>query len=197
MVITISRQYGSGGREIGEALAKRLGYQFYDREILEIAAQNSNIHPDVAERFDEKPATSLLYSAYMASGIVQDNVPLNQKLAMAQFDAIRSLADSGNCIFVGRCADMVLAKRSDLIRVYLHAPFAWRVERAITYYGVPDPVADKTVKKTDKTRAEYYEFFTQRKSGLCDNYDLSLNTSVFGIEGTVDILERMVRDRIQ
>lgn len=195
MVITISRQYGSGGREIGEKLAKRLGYQFYDREILTIAAEKSSIHPDVAERFDEKPATSLLYSAYMASGIVQDNIPLNQKLAIAQFDAIRSLSEQGNCIFVGRCADMVLSKRSDLIRVFLHAPFDWRVKRAIAYYGVPEALAEKTVKKTDKTRAEYYEFFTQRKGGVCDNYDLTLNTALFGIEGTVDLLARMVEDR--
>ncbi len=192
MIITIARQYGSGGRDIGEQLAKRLGYRFYDREILDIAAEKSSIHPDVAARFDEKPAGSLLYSAYMAGGNLDDTMPINQKLALAQFDTIRSLSEDGSCIFVGRCADMVLQKRSDLVRLFLHAPFAWRVRRAVDFYGVPDALAEKTVKKTDKARAEYYEFFTQKKWGACNNYDLSINTSLWGIEGTVEQLARLI-----
>ena len=195
MIITIARQYGSGGRKIGELLAQRLGYQYYDREILTMAAEKSSIHPDVAKRFDEKPASSLLYTAYMAGGGMDENIPLNQKLAIAQFDAIRSLSESGNCIFVGRCADMVLQKRTDLLRLFLHAPLEWRVQRAIKIYEVPEALAEKTVKKADKTRADYYEFFTQKKWGACNNYDLSINTSLLGIEGTVDQLAAMIESR--
>ena len=126
---------------------------------------------------------------------MDENIPLNQKLAIAQFDAIRSLSESGNCIFVGRCADMVLQKRTDLLRLFLHAPLEWRVQRAIKIYEVPEALAEKTVKKADKTRADYYEFFTQKKWGACNNYDLSINTSLLGIEGTVDQLAAMIESR--
>ena len=192
MIITIARQYGSGGKKVGELLAERLGYQFYDREVLNMAADSASIHPEVAERFDQKPARSLLYNAYMASTNPEEHLPLNQKLALAEFDAIRSLAEQGNCIFVGRCADMVLRKRSDLIRVFLHAPMDWRIQYAVKNYEVPEPLAEKTIKRTDKTRAEYYEFFTQRKWGESSNYDLCLNTALLGVEGTVEQLARFV-----
>ena len=191
MIITIARQYGSGGKEIGEKLAERLGYQFYDREVLNIAADSASIHPEVAERFDQKPVRSLLYNAYMTS-TAEESLPLNQKLALAEFDAIRTLAEQGNCIFVGRCADMVLKKRSDLIRVFFHAPLEWRKEYIMKLDGVPEQLVEKTVKRGDKTRAEYYEFFTQRKWGDVDNYDLTINTAFLGIDGTMEQLARFV-----
>ena len=191
MIITIARQYGSAGKEIGEKLAERLGYQFYDREVLDIAADSDSIHPEVAARFDQKPVRSLLYNAYMTS-TAEESLPLNQKLALAEFDAIRTLSEQGNCVFVGRCADMVLKKRSDVIRVFLHAPLEWRKEYIMKIDGVPEQLVEKTVKRGDKTRAEYYEFFTQRKWGDVDNYDLSINVAFRGIDGTIDLLAGLV-----
>ncbi|MBO6054431.1 MAG: cytidylate kinase-like family protein [Oscillospiraceae bacterium] len=191
MIITIARQYGSAGKEIGEKLAERLGYQFYDREVLDIAADSASIHPEVAARFDQKPVRSLLYNAYMTS-TAEESLPLNQKLALAEFDAIRTLSEQGNCVFVGRCADMVLKKRSDVIRVFLHAPLEWRKEYIMKIDGVPEQLVEKTVKRGDKTRAEYYEFFTQRKWGDVDNYDLSINVAFRGIDGTIDLLAGLV-----
>lgn len=191
MIITIARQYGSAGKEIGEKLAERLGYQFYDREVLDIAADSASIHPEVAARFDQKPVRSLLYNAYMTS-TAEESLPLNQKLALAEFDAIRTLSEQGNCVFVGRCADMVLKKRSDVIRVFLHAPLEWRKEYIMKIDGVPEQLVEKTVKRGDKTRAEYYEFFTQRKWGEVDNYDLSINVAFRGIDGTIDLLAGLV-----
>ena len=109
MIITFARQYGSGGRDIGLKLAELLNYRFYDREILELAAENSSIHPDIAKRFDEKPASSLLYSAFMASGGMDERqIPLNQKLALAQFQVIRDLANEGNCIFLSNLRPLAL-----------------------------------------------------------------------------------------
>lgn len=195
MIITFARQYGSGGRDIGLKLAERLNYRFFDREILDIAAENSSIHPALAKRFDEKPAGSLLYSAFLASGGLEEHIPLNQKLAIAQFDTIRSLAQEGNCIFVGRCADIALQRRTDLLRIYLHAPTEWRLKRIVEQYGVPEALAEKTLKKTDKTRNEYYEFFTQKKWGQCTNYDLTINTALWGIDGTVEQLARLIESR--
>ncbi len=191
MIITIARQYGSAGKEIGEKLAERLGYQFYDREVLDIAADSASIHPEVAARFDQKPVRSLLYNAYMTS-TAEESLPLNQKLALAEFDAIRTLSEQGNCVFVGRCADMVLKKRSDVIRVFLHAPLEWRKEYIMKIDSVPEQLVEKTVKRGDKTRAEYYEFFTQRKWGEVDNYDLSINVAFRGIDGTIDLLASLV-----
>jgi cytidylate kinase len=191
MIITIARQYGSAGKEIGEKLAERLGYQFYDREVLDIAADSASIHPEVAARFDQKPVRSLLYNAYMTS-TAEESLPLNQKLALAEFDAIRTLSEQGNCVFVGRCADMVLKKRSDVIRVFLHAPLEWRKEYIMKIDSVPEQLVEKTVKRGDKTRAEYYEFFTQRKWGDVDNYDLSINVAFRGIDGTIDLLASLV-----
>lgn len=194
MIITFARQYGSGGRDIGLKLAELLNYRFYDREILELAAENSSIHPDIAKRFDEKPASSLLYSAFMASGGMDERqIPLNQKLALAQFQVIRDLANEGNCIFVGRCADMALQKRSDLLRIYLHAPTEYRLKRIVEEYGVPKELSEKMLKKTDKTRNDYYEFFTQKKWGQSTNFDLTINTSLLGVDGTAERLAAFIK----
>ncbi len=192
MILTFARQHGSGGRDIGLKLAERLNYRFYDREILDIAAENSNIHPELAKRFDEKPAGSLLYSAFVASGGMEERIPLNQKLALAQFETVRKLANEGNCIFVGRCADMALQKRPDVLRIFLHAPTDFRIKRITEEYGIPKELAEKTMKKTDKTRNDYYEFFTQKKWGLVTNYDMCINTALLGIDGTAEQLARFV-----
>jgi len=194
MIITFARQYGSGGRDIGLKLAELLDYRFYDREILDIAAENSSIHPQIAKRFDEKPVGSLLYSAFVASGgMDEQQIPLNQKLALAQFQAIRDLANQGDCIFVGRCADMALQKRPDVLRIFLHAPTEWRLKRIVEEYGIPKELAEKTLKKTDKTRNDYYEFFTQKKWGQVTNFDLTINTSLLGIDGTAERLAAFIK----
>jgi len=197
MIITFARQYGSGGRDIGLKLAELLNYRFYDREILELAAENSSIHPDIAKRFDEKPASSLLYSAFMAAGGMDERqIPLNQKLALAQFQVIRDLASEGSCIFVGRCADFVLGECSQVVNVlnvFVRAGMDFRTERAMKDYELPDAEARKLILKTDKIRARYYNGHTGREWGSAGNYNLIVDTSVLGIDGAASVIEAALK----
>ena len=194
MIVTIDRKYGSGGRLVGEKLSKLLGYRFYDRELLKIAAQECGMHEDVVQHFDEKPTGSLLYSAYLnASLSVTDSLPLNHKLAFAQFDVIRRVAEAGDCVIVGRCADYVLQERNDCLNVFITATNPVRHRRLVQYYGVSEELADKTIKKQDKMRAEYYNFFTQRKWGDASNYHICLDTGRLSLDGAASLLADAVR----
>lgn len=194
MIVTIDRQYGSGGRLVGEKLAALLGYPFYDRELLKIAAQESGMHEDVVEHFDEKPVSSLLYSTYLYTTMsVTDALPLNQKLAFAQFDVIRKVAEKGSCVIVGRCADYVLQDRKDCFNVFISASRPVRHERLAKYYGIPEELAEKTIRKQDKMRSEYYNFFTQRKWGEASNYHLCVDAGLFSLDGAAELIAAAVR----
>lgn len=190
MIVTIGRQYGSGGRRIGRLLAEKLGWGFYDDELLRRAAQRGGIHEDVATRFDERPAHSLLYSAYLQSSVMSsDALPLNQKLAFSQFDLIQELSRRHeNCVIIGRCADFVLRDDENHISVFICADQADRERRLVEEYGCAAQLAEKTLRKQDKTRAEYYNFFTQRRWGEARNYDMCLNSTQFTIDGCVALL---------
>lgn len=194
MIVTIDRKYGSGGRLVGERLSKLLGYRFYDRELLKIAAAESGMHEDVVQHFDERPAGSLLYSTYLYATLpVTDALPLNQKLAFAQFDVIRRVAEQGDCVIVGRCADYVLQERPDCFNVFITASKDVRHQRLAKYYGIPEELADKTIKKQDKMRAEYYNFFTQRRWGDASNYHLCIDAGQFTLDGAAALLADAVR----
>lgn len=194
MIITIGRKYGSGGRLVGEKLAKLLGYDFYDQELLKLAARESGLHEDVVAHFDEKPVGSLLYSTYLfATAPMVENMPLNQKLAFAQFDIIRRVAKKGNCVIVGRCADYVLEKEEDVLNVFITAGRAARQKRLVKYYGIPQELTEKTIKKQDKTRSEYYNFFTQSKWSDSSNYHMCLDSGVLGLNTVAQIIADTVR----
>ena len=188
MIITIGRQFGSGGREIGEKVAKRLGYAFYDKEILTMAAEESGFSPAAMQHYDEKPSGSLIYSLYMTGAATSDNLPLNQQLAFAQFNIIRKVAQADNCVIVGRCADYVLRAYENCYHFFLHAPLVDRMERATKEYGENPNNIKSTVLKHDKARANYYYHYTSQKWGDAKLYDLSLNTSRTGVDGAVKML---------
>lgn len=178
MIITIGRQFGSGGKEIGEKVAQRLGYAFYDKEILTMAAENSGFSPAAMQHYDEKPSGSLIYSLYMTGAATSENLPLNQQLAFAQFNVIRKVAQADNCVIVGRCADYVLREKKNLLTVYLHAPMTYRVVRIMAEQSIENTtLAEKTIKKQDKARADYYNFFTHKKWGDAGSAMLSIDTS--------------------
>ncbi len=197
MILTIGRQYGSGGRQIGETVARSLGYKFYDSEILTMAAQKNGYSEGAVSQYDEKPGSSLIYSLYMSTtaNAVGDLLPLNQKLAFAQFDAIRTLAADGNCVFVGRCADYVLKSRKDLVSIFIHACGENRQKRAVEQYGVAAEAAEKVLRRQDKQRRDYYNFFTHRDWGFANNYDLCISSDPLGIEGTASIIAEFIRLR--
>ena len=189
MIITIGRQFGSGGKEIGEKVAKRLGYAFYDKEILTMAAEESGFSASAMQHYDEKPSGSLIYSLYMTGAATSDNLPLNQQLAFAQFNVIRKVAQADNCVIVGRCADYVLREKKNLLTVFLHAPMAYRVERVMAENSIDSPqLAEKTIKKQDKARADYYNFFTHKKWGDAASAMLSVDTSTLSPDDVAEVI---------
>ena len=199
-VITISRQYGSGGRVIGKLLAESLGVPFYDRELITMAAERSGLSHEVLEKADERASNSLLYSlamgTFMNPGIagIQD-LPLNDQVYLAQADVIKRAAAEGPCVIVGRCADAILAENPNLVRVFISADMKSRVERATTLYGLSTNKAEETIRKMDKKRANYYNFYTNRKWGIASEYDLCLRSDKIGPEACVEIIKRYVESR--
>ena len=190
-IITIERQYGSGGHLIGEKLAESLGIPFYDSELIKVAAKESGICEEIFESFDEKPTTSFLYSLVMDPYSLGYNsnsfdLPLNHKVFLAAFDTIKELASKGPCVFVGRCADYALEDFDNCISVYVHAPFEDRIKRIENEYGIPNGKSKEMLMKKDKQRSSY------NKWGDAKSYDLCLNSSYLGIDGSVDLIKKVI-----
>lgn len=193
-IITIARQFGSGGREIGEALAKRLNIKCYDRELISKAAKESGVSSDIFENVDEKAANSLLYSLSMGVYSFSNNygtaqLPVNDRLYLLQHKIVKQLAEEGPCILVGRCADYVLKDRTDVVKLFIYADMDFRVRRAVEEKGVKESKAEQVVTKTDKTRANYYNFYSGKKWGLTENYDLCINRTHLTTEQVADVVE--------
>lgn len=195
IVITIGRQYGSGGREIGFRVAEKLGIKCYDKEILSVAAKESGLCEKIFEAHDEKPTKSFLYSlvmdtysmGYTPSGYV--DMPIGHKLFLAQFDAIKSIAASESCVFVGRCADYALEENSDLLSVFVHGTIEHRTQRIKERLNLSnDNEVKEIINKTDKKRAAYYNSYSNKKWGEAKTYNLSIDSSVLGIDGTADLI---------
>ena len=192
-IVTIGRQYGSGGRIIGQKLSKKLNIPCYDKELLTIAAKESGFSEEIFKTMDEKPTSSFLYSIVAGTYSVNypSNLPLNHKLFLAQFDAIRKIADKGSCIIIGRCADYALADYN-INNVFIHADLQHRVERAVNEYGISPEKAEEIVQKTDKQRASYYNFYSDKKWGAVDHYDITLDSGKLGIDNTVSMIEHFI-----
>lgn len=198
-IITISRQFGSGGREIGKKLAEELGIPFYDKELIEMAAKESGIDAELFE--DEEYRTSRGFYLLGAIGFTLGSpitsiseMSLNDRLFLVQSETIENIAQQGSCVIVGRCADYVLADQEPL-SVFIHADMKDRKERAIHSYEVDERNIENSINKIDKRRANYYNYYTDRKWGDVDNYDIGLNSSKFGIDGTVAILKSIIEKR--
>lgn len=183
-VITISRQYGSGGRRIGKLLANELNIPFYDRELISLAAGESGI----AEEFFENAEQSRSASTFSSVLGGKYEPPLSDKVYFAQCDAIRSLAEKGPCIIVGRCADHVLQNRKDVLNVFIYADAALRQKRAVEDYGDAAAKISEKVKFIDKKRSTYYEYYSDQKYGRCENYHLCIDSGAVGVEGAAKII---------
>lgn len=191
-IITIGRQYGSGGKEIGKKVADSLGIAFYDKELLSIAAKESGICQELFENNDEKPTSSFLYSLVMGNYGGTD-LPLNHKLFLAQFDAIKSIAKKNSCVIVGRCADYALEDFPNCTNIFIHASMKNKVERVTKLYNLSPEKAEDTIIKTDKKRAKYYNFYSSKNWGDADNYHLTLDSGAIGVDNTVDLIKEFVR----
>ena len=197
-IITIGRQFGSGGREIGNLLANDYKIPLYDKEMLKRAAKESGICEELFETHDEKPTNSFLYSLVMdtysigySSGGYAD-MPLNHKVFLAQFDAIKKIAEEGPCVLVGRCADYALANSDNVVNVFIYADLEQRIRRIAKIYDLTDAKAKDLIIKTDKKRASYYNYYTNKTWGEAKGYDLCINSGLLGTEGTAKAIKEYI-----
>lgn len=190
-VINIGRQLGSGGHEIGERLAELFGFSFYDKELIRLASMESGLCSEIFERADER----VRYSVFDGLFGVTDNYLSNETLFQIQSDVIRKLANEGSCVFVGRCADYVLKDHPRAINLFITANLEDRVKRVMTQQHLSLAEARSHIERTDKRRATYYNFYSNKVWGAADYYDLCVNTSVLGIEETVNFLKIFIEKR--
>ena len=193
-IITIARQFGSGGREIGEELAKALGIKCYDKELISLAARESGVDPEVFNSVDEKATNSLLYSLSMGlysfgNSYSGDSLPVNDRLYLLQHKIIKQIASEGPCVIVGRCADYVLRDKKNIVRLFICADMDYRIERAVEVKGIKKEKAAQVIHKTDKLRANYYNFYSGIKWGEPENYDLSVNRTKLTVQQTVSVVQ--------
>lgn len=200
-IITISREYGSGGREVGLTVAKKLGMEFYDKELIEAAAKEIGFPIDMIADREQRLTNSLLYNFAMGTlyGISYPKepkiteLPLTEQIYQAQKKAIEEAAKRGPCIFIGRCADYILKSRPDVLRVFIYADRDIRKRRAIEEYGEIEEYIDEFMYQTDKRRRIHYENYTNQKWGSRENYDLMLNSGDLGLEKCVELLCEAVK----
>ena len=185
--ITIGRQFGSGGREVGKRVAQALGIPYYDKELLAVAAKESGLSHQFLESYDEKPTNSFFYSLVMGQQNLLSGahgVTVEQLAAKAQREAVLSVAEKGSCVIVGRCADYILRDDPRRLSVFVHAPLDERVRRAREEYGVQEPNLEAYVLRQDRARASYYNYFATGKWGQSREYDLCVSSHM-GIAAAV------------
>ena len=194
LVITIGRQCGSGGRMIGQKIAERLGIKCYDKELLNLASKNSGLCKELFESHDENPTSSFLYSLVMDTYSLgyttsaYTDMPINHKIFLAQFDTIKKLADEESCVIVGRCADYALADYPNVLTVFITGNEEEKIKRLAEINKIDPQKAREMMIKTDKRRSSYYNYYSSKKWGDAQSYDLCINSTVVGVENAVEII---------
>lgn len=200
-VITIGRQLGSNGKNIGKALAEELGYKFYDKELIARVAKESGLSENLFNEMNEKPTNSLLYSLVMGvqsgKGIYYQypDAMYGDNLFKLQSDMIKTIATEGPCIIVGRCADYILRDNPSLIKIFLCAEPEARIKTLMQRDGMSEKEARSAINKADKRRANYYNFYTNASWGNVNNYHLCLDTGALTIGETVKLLHSFVKEK--
>ena len=202
-IITIGRQYGSGGRAVGKIIAEKLGIPLYDKELVELAAKESNVSLEAVKEIDERASSSLLYSlvtgGWGARGLNAPlfyEMPINDKFFIAQAKVIKDLAAKGDCVIVGRCADYVLADTEhDVFSIFVYADMDYRIKFAVENLDVQQNKAKDTINKTDKQRKTYYDYYTDKSWGEMSSYDLCINVGKTGMERAAQIVCDCVKDK--
>lgn len=196
MIITIGRQYGSGGREIGEKLANRLGISYYDTMILEKTASNGSLSNEIIQKYDEQITDKWLHPTFtMGGGYANDteNLPVSMRAVLQQFEVISEIGKNGSAVIIGRCADYVLREQKNVLSVFIRADMEYRIPRVAARNGISYSEAEKRIRNTDKHRASYYNFYTDKEWGVSDSYHLCVDSGQFGVDGTVDLLVAAVQ----
>lgn len=191
IIITVGREYGSGGRFVAKLVADKLGIKFYDKELIALSAQESNMSEKVIEDLDEKAAERFFYAlpgtGYIPSSSSDFNLTMNDKLFLLQSNVIRNVANKESAVIVGRASDYVLRNNAGVLNVFIHAPLEKRVQNAVKNYGLNPVTAEKVVRKTDETRKKYYNYYTGKKWGDINNYHIAVDSSL-GADATVDVI---------
>ena len=199
-VITIGRQFGSAGREIGEKVATHFDIKCYDKELLTRAAKESGFCEEMIESHDERPTNSFLYNlvmdtysfGYNASSFM--DMPISHKIFLAQFDTIKKIASEGPCVIVGRCADYALSEFTNCIHLYIYGDDDVKIKRIMGKYNLTEQKAKDMINKKDKQRQSYYNYYSSKKWGHADSYDLCINSSMLGVDGTVKLIIQTIED---
>lgn len=202
-VINLGRQLGSGGKEIGEKLARALGVAFYDKELIRLASEESGLCREVFEQADERasrPLTECLFGSRFSyaggGGAALGGYLTNDKLFQIQSDVIRSLAGRQSCLFVGRCADYILRDHPRRVDLFVCAAPRARAERLRARLGISAEAAAELMEKADKKRAAYYNYYSNKTWGAAASYDLCVDSSALGIDGTADFLREFVARKL-
>ena len=194
LIITIGREYGSGGREIGELLAQRLGIAFYDKKIISLAAEKSGLSKEFIESNEQRERGGLFArmansAAYTGGYFAAPYAPMvSESIFVSQSHVIREIAERESAVIVGRCADYVLAGRANTINVFIHAPMQMRVNRIMALYHLSEADALKAIATSDKERGNHYFRYTDQKWGKAQNYDVCINAALMGVEKTAEVL---------
>lgn len=196
-VITIARQFGSAGAEIGKKLAERLEINYYDKDLVKEAAKKSGISEELFQRADEKPTNSFLYSLTMAhySGyaapLQMNDILTDDKLFHLQAETIKHLAEEP-CVIIGRCADDILRDHPNCVRIFIHADMPVKVQRIKRIYDLTEKSAETLIRKTDKKRSSYYHFYTNKVWGAAEHFDFTINSGVYGVDAAIDAIIKMI-----
>jgi cytidylate kinase len=193
IVITISREFGSGGRRIGEKVAQRLGVPFYDKKLIGIAAEQSGLSAEFIEDHEQKIHNSFLFNIavsgfYSGNVFNKDTLLQEDKLFLTQTKIIRELAETQSCVIVGRCADYILRGHEGAFHAFIYSDMASKVNRAVHEYGLDPAKAEAEIKRRDKARANHYNHYTGRDWGEIHNYHLSAHSDYVGAENLVDMI---------
>ncbi len=202
-IINIGRQLGSGGREIGKLLAERYQIACYDKELIRMAAKESGLCPELFEKADERNQRSIIggFFGSLRVPFFNDNTLSNSyylsnhTLFKIQSDVIREIADKESCIFVGRCADYILREHPGCINIFVSASDDDRIARICNYSNVNAQKAAELMKEGDSKRADYYNFYSTKQWGYAPSYDLCINSSILGIEKTVDFIDNFIQQK--
>ena len=182
-IITIGREYGSGGRIIAKQVAETLGIAFYDKELIHLAAQKTGLSEEyISSSATHHKANKFFYNLIFSS----DNLPVSDQLYIAETDIIKKVSDDGPCVIVGRCADYILRERQDCLKIFIHAPLEERIARAKNDYGISEDI-ENFVQKTDKVRSAHYDYFTNQEWGKAQNYHMTINSTV-GLDMAVKLI---------
>ena len=193
LIITIGREYCSGGREIGKALAEKLGISFYDKQIISLAAEKSGLSPEFITNNEQRVRSGFMQNlaasaAYQSGFFSSQYLPLSETIFISQSQVIRDIAAKERAVIVGRCADYILAGRQNTINVFIHAPKEARVKRIMALYHLDEAAALKAIATSDKERGNHYFRYTDLKWGKAQNYDLCVNSALMGVEKTAEML---------